>query len=100
MTPPHISPEGIETLHAVSLQVGIPENQAGTPLQSVELIRRLPDNLAALLVEHWANKAAEAWRCRELHHEGAIEQLRERVEEITTAHECWTHSHPREGSGA
>lgn len=100
LTPPHFTPEDIETLHAVSLQVGIPENQTGTPLQSVELLRQLPDNLAALLVEHWSNKAAEAWRCWELHHEGTIEHLRERVNEITTAHECWTHSHPREGDHA
>lgn len=98
-TPPHIGQDDIETIRALSLQVGIPEHQFGTPLQEVELLRRLPDNLAALLIEHWRTRASDSWRCRELHHEGNIERLRDHVNQIVTAHECWTHSHPNEDPG-
>lgn len=99
LAPPRLTEEDRRTLHSVALAVGIDENTKGTALQSVEMIRHLPDNLAAALIEHWSSKADAAWRCVELHHEGQIEQLRDRVQEITAAHECWTHSHPREDVG-
>lgn len=96
LAPSALTAEDRETLHAAALAVGIAENTKGTPMQSVELLRLLPDNLAAALIEHWSARADEAYRCREQHHEGQIEQLRDRLNEVTTAHECWTHSHPRE----
>lgn len=96
LAPPALTAEDRETLHAAALAAGIAENAKGTALQNVEMLRLLPDNLAAVLIEHWSARADEAWHCRELHHEGQIEQLRARVTEITVAHDCWTHSHPRE----
>lgn len=93
---PHLDDADIAIIRSAALAVGIEDNKAGTPEQNVEMLRHLPDNLAAALVEHWRALSDEVWRCKELNHERQIEQLCARQRELITAHECWNHTHPQE----
>lgn len=95
-TPPTITEADRRTLHSVCLALGIEDNVRPTALQEVELLRHLPDNLAALLVEHWRSFVGDAERCRWGNHEHQLGQLQSLLNEARTAHDCWNHHHQKE----
>lgn len=95
--PPEVTPlsdDDRAEIHTAARELGLPEHIAWTPEQHVAHLRRLPDSLAALIIERWMADSGAAWRCFEMGHQEHLDRLNADYQAAVLAHGCYEHTHP------
>jgi len=72
---PFTEEEG-DLIRGIRVDLGVPEMLIATPAQHLEILRRVPQELAEKLVANWQQQSEVSWLCTTQDHEGQIDYLR------------------------